>query len=214
MEPNIRSDRSGGTKRTDRTRKDKRQGRSAGKGTTGGRSAERRSGPSGRRELPRERRSNRANGTWQATALEVSPWAGHWVQVTLAGGRCIVGKLVGWDALANLVLDDAVERFRGATDSAGEVVTNGLPSFGAQFREVSDVYTSALEARRTRPANEDKSLLMTLSFREPTSGSWQRQLGRVVLRGPSVATLGPLEEPLKPERDNAPTNTRVRAKNR
>jgi small nuclear ribonucleoprotein (snRNP)-like protein len=204
-----------------RAHKDSRMVRPGGKAPSGEQHQRRRGAPSRQRETFRERRSSRPTLTSPPAALEVGPWAGRRVQVTLAGGRCIVGKLIGWDALANLVLDDAWERFQGAirtsTQPSPPALTMSVAGgIGMQPQEVSDVYTRALEGTQAglEPGDDDgsgKSLLLFLPNKSPAKGYWERQLGRVVLRGPSVATLGPLEESIASEAGMAPT-TYPRAK--
>jgi small nuclear ribonucleoprotein (snRNP)-like protein len=152
---------------------------------------------SGARPQAREKRPVRASPAGPVSALEVSPWSGQTVQVLLVGGRCVIGKLVGWDTLANLVLEDAVEYFQDAREASSELVAAPIGSssalgIGVQPREVSAIYTCAAEAWQASKSSTEQTLHVRalLPTKSPMSTHWQRKLGRVVLRGPSVATLG------------------------
>lgn len=70
----------------------------------------------------------------EAISLDVSEFEGKEVCVKFLEGRQIVGKLVGYDNLVNMVIDDAVEhlvdkedpsKLSGETRSLGRAVCRG-----------------------------------------------------------------------------------------
>ena len=120
-----------------------------------------------------------------AAALDWRPLAGQRVLVQLAGGRRLTGRLVGWDALVNMVLDDAVEE--GAVPSDSPALRG--PAVGAEGWSVAEIYAAA-----ARHGGEDSVTVAPLHGMEwgEDGRVWRRRLGRAVVRGPAVTSLGPV----------------------
>jgi len=53
----------------------------------------------------------------RVNVMDLEKYLDKRIRVTLSGGRTIVGKLMGFDGLVNLVLDDSIELLRDPSDA-------------------------------------------------------------------------------------------------
>lgn len=143
------------------------------------------------------------------------------MRVSLTGGRCVCGTLRGWDALANLVLDDAVEQgdmdgggggggdvfassrygaaalasdeHRGEDSERGERTAPTTEEQGAGAGEEEGAAAAAATALLRGEDELDVARLGELVVARAAHGKvWRRKLGHhVVIRGTSVATVSP-----------------------
>ena len=105
------------------------------------------------------------------------------MRVRFAGGRELCGVLKGYDQLVNLVLDEAVEYLRGASDG-GRGGGAGRRCRAARDEKPDRAPTLTAERRPLPAAPADPADATRLL--DETRG-----LGLVVCRGPNITVLAP-----------------------
>ena len=155
----------------------------------------------------------------RVNVIDLEKYLNAKIRVKFAGGREFVGTLKGFDQLVNIVLDDAVEFMRGASETASApapapplrtqrdaaqrgALRRGAARFGVDVAQRAE--TAGYAGIASRLCTRGGASRLTPRWRPPpfsaadpadplTVTETTRYVGLVVARGTAVTIIGPEE---------------------